>query len=451
MPHKIKIHKGLNIPLLGKAEKKIVQGSLQNGLFALKPTDFPNLTPKSSLKEGDKVKAGEVVFFDKNKPELKFTSPVSGTLKSIVRGERRKILEFVIESDQLNDSIQFNTGDLKALSREQVKEFLLASGIWPYLRQRPFNIIANATDTPKAIFISGFDSSPLAPDYDYILNGQETDFQKGIDVLAKLTDGKIHVTVNDQFPISKFWTSIKGIELNSISGPHPAGNIGTQIHHIDPLNKGEVIWHINPQDLLIIGRLFNKGIYDASKIIALAGSEVLKPSYYKTIAGACVDILLKDNITEGNHRFISGNPLTGTQIGRNDFLGFYHHQITVIPDGDYYEFFGWALPGLNKFSFSHSYFSWLMPKKEFKIDTNIKGGKRALMITGNFEKVFPMDIYPMQLLKAMIIEDIDLMEKLGIYEVVEEDFALCEFIDTSKTDMQAIVRKSLDLIVKEMN
>lgn len=451
MPHKIKIHKGLNIPLKGKAEKILNQGQHQSSLFALKPTDFPNLTPKSSLKEGDKVKAGEVVFFDKNKPELKFTSPVSGTLKSIVRGERRKILEFVIESNNSQEYVQFNPGNLSGLSREQVKELLQNSGIWPYLRQRPFNIIANASDTPKAIFISGFDSSPIAPDYDYILNGQETDFQKGIDALAKLTEGKIHVTVNGQFPISKFWTSIKGIELNTISGPHPAGNIGTQIHHIDPLNKGEVIWHINPQDLLIIGRLFNKGVYDATKIIAIAGSEVLKPSYYKIIAGTSIDAILKDNVTPGSNRFISGNPLTGTEIGKNDFLGFYHHQISVIPDGNHYEFLGWALPGLDKFSFSRSYFSWLMPTKEFKIDTNIKGGKRALMITGNFEKVFPMDIYPMQLLKAMIIEDIDLMEKLGIYEVVEEDFALCEFIDTSKTDMQTIVRKSLDLIVKEMN
>ncbi|MFA6400757.1 MAG: Na(+)-translocating NADH-quinone reductase subunit A [Salinivirgaceae bacterium] len=451
MPHKIKIHKGLNIPLKGKAEKILNQGQHQSSLFALKPTDFPNLTPKSSLKEGDKVKAGEVVFFDKNKPELKFTSPVSGTLKSIVRGERRKILEFVIESNNSQEYVQFNPGNLSGLSREQVKELLQNSGIWPYLRQRPFNIIANASDTHKAIFISGFDSSPIAPDYDYILNGQETDFQKGIDALAKLTEGKIHVTVNGQFPISKFWTSIKGIELNTISGPHPAGNIGTQIHHIDPLNKGEVIWHINPQDLLIIGRLFNKGVYDATKIIAIAGSEVLKPSYYKIIAGTSIDAILKDNVTPGSNRFISGNPLTGTEIGKNDFLGFYHHQISVIPDGNHYEFLGWALPGLDKFSFSRSYFSWLMPTKEFKIDTNIKGGKRALMITGNFEKVFPMDIYPMQLLKAMIIEDIDLMEKLGIYEVVEEDFALCEFIDTSKTDMQTIVRKSLDLIVKEMN
>jgi Na+-transporting NADH:ubiquinone oxidoreductase subunit A len=451
MPHKIKIHKGLNIPLKGKAEKILNQGPYPSSLFALKPTDFPNLTPKSSLKEGDKVKVGEIVFFDKNKPELKFTSPVSGTLKSIVRGERRKILEFVVESDNSQEYVQFNPASLSGLSREQVKEQLQNSGIWPYLRQRPFNIIANASDTPKAIFISGFDSSPIAPDYDYILNGQEPDFQKGIDALAKLTDGKIHITVNGQLPVSKFWTSIKGIELNTISGPHPAGNIGTQIHHIDPLNKGEVIWHINPQDLLIIGRFFNKGVYDATKIIAVTGSEVLKPSYYKIIAGTSIDTLVKDNITLGSNRFISGNPLTGTEIGKNDFLGFYHHQISVIPNGNHYEFLGWALPGLDKFSFSRSYFSWLMPTKEFKIDTNIKGGKRALMITGNFEKVFPMDIYPMQLLKAMIIEDIDLMEKLGIYEVVEEDFALCEFIDTSKTDMQVIVRNSLDLIVKEMN
>jgi len=451
MPLKIEISKGLNIPLKGKAEKILSPGQIIGSTIALKPTDFPNLTPKAAIKEGDKVKAGDVIFYDKNTPEIKFTSPVSGTLKSIVRGERRKILEFVIEADSTIEYQQFTVGDVANLSKEQITELLLNSGTWPFVRQRPYNIIANPTDTPKAIFISGFDSSPLAPDLDFLLNGQDADFQKGIQALKKLTEGDIHLTVNGVFPTSKLFENTKDVELHTIVGPHPAGNVGIQIHHIDPMNKGEVVWFIHPQDVLIIGRLFNKGIFDATRIIALTGSEVEKPRYYRTILGSSIDKFLKDNIKPGNHRYISGNVLTGTRIGKEDFLGFYHHQITVIPDGNQYEFMGWLAPGFNKFSLSRTFFSWLMPNKEYVINANVRGGRRALMITGNFEKVFPMDLLPMQLLKAMIIEDIDLMEKLGIYEVVEEDFALCEFVDTSKTDIQAIVRKGLDLMIKELN
>lgn len=451
MPLKIEISKGLNIPLKGKAEKILSPGQIIGSTIALKPTDFPNLTPKAAIKEGDKVKAGDVIFYDKNAPEIKFTSPVSGTLKSIVRGERRKILEFVIEADSIIEYQQFTVGDVANLSKEQITELLLNSGTWPFVRQRPYNIIANPTDTPKAIFISGFDSSPLAPDLDFLLNGQDADFQKGIQALKKLTEGDIHLTVNGVFPTSKLFENTKDVELHTIVGPHPAGNVGIQIHHIDPMNKGEVVWFIHPQDVLIIGRLFNKGIFDATRIIALTGSEVEKPRYYRTILGSSIDKFLKDNIKPGNHRYISGNVLTGTRIGKEDFLGFYHHQITVIPDGNQYEFMGWLAPGFNKFSLSRTFFSWLMPNKEYVINANVRGGRRALMITGNFEKVFPMDLLPMQLLKAMIIEDIDLMEKLGIYEVVEEDFALCEFVDTSKTDIQAIVRKGLDLMIKELN
>src|SRR3989339_769353 len=451
MPLKIEISKGLNIPLKGKAEKILSPGQIIGSTIALKPTDFPNLTPKAAIKEGDKVKAGDVIFYDKNTPEIKFTSPVSGTLKSIVRGERRKILEFVIEADSIIEYQQFTVGDVANLSKEQITELLLNSGTWPFVRQRPYNIIANPTDTPKAIFISGFDSSPLAPDLDFLLNGQDADFQKGIQALKKLTEGDIHLTVNGVLPTSKLFENTKDVELHTIVGPHPAGNVGIQIHHIDPMNKGEVVWFIHPQDVLIIGRLFNKGIFDATRIIALTGSEVEKPRYYRTILGSSIDKFLKDNIKPGNHRYISGNVLTGTRIEKEDFLGFYHHQITVIPDGNQYEFMGWLAPGFNKFSLSRTFFSWLMPNKEYVINANVRGGRRALMITGNFEKVFPMDLLPMQLLKAMIIEDIDLMEKLGIYEVVEEDFALCEFVDTSKTDIQAIVRKGLDLMIKELN
>lgn len=450
MPNKIKIKKGLNIPLKGKAEKILIQNQEQSNLFALKPTDFPSITPKASLKEGDAVKAGDVIFYSKMRPEIQFTSPVSGTLKSIIRGERRKILEFVIEPDGKKEYKKFGVENFNDFSREKVIELLLTSGTWPLIRQRPYDVIANPDNTPKAIFISGFDSSPLAPDYDYVLQGQEADFQKGIDALKKLTSGKIHLTINGAFPINKVFAALKGVEQNTISGPHPAGNVGVQMHHIDPINKGEVAWHINPQDVVIIGRLFNKGIYDATKIIALTGSEVLKPRYYKTIIGSSIENFVKNNVTtEVQLRYISGNVLSGTKIVSDGFLGYYHNQVTVIPEGNEYEFFGWALPGFKKFSVSRSYFSWLMPGKEYRIDANLHGSIRPFVFSGEYEKVLPMDILPVHLLKSIMIEDIDQMEALGIYEVGEEDFALCEFVCTSKIPVQATLRKGFDLMIRE--
>lgn len=449
MPHKIKIRKGLNIPLKGKAEKILNQSQHEGGLFALKPTDFPSVTPKAVIKPGEKVKAGEAVFFDKKRPEVKFTAPVSGTLKSINRGERRKILEFVIEPDSVQEYAKFETGDLSGHSREKVVELLLESGTWPFIRQRPFEVIANPEDKPKAIFISGFDSSPLAPDYDFIMNGHEDEFQKGIDVLKKLTDGKIHLTVNGKYPTNKVFTAAKGIELNTITGPHPAGNVGIQIHHINPLNKGELAWHINPQDLLIIGRLFNNGVYNPTKTIALTGSEVKKPRYFKTILGTSIAQMVKDNVTDVNLRYISGNVLTGTKILSDGFVGFYHNQVTVIPEGDYYEFVGWALPGFKKYSASRAFFSKLMPKKEYRLDSNIHGGERAFIFSEEYEKVLPMDILPVHLLKSIMIEDIDQMEQLGIYEVAEEDFALCEFVCTSKIPVQETLREGINIMIRE--
>ncbi|MBI9065909.1 MAG: Na(+)-translocating NADH-quinone reductase subunit A [Salinivirgaceae bacterium] len=450
MPHKIKIRKGLNIPIKGKAEKFLNKSQYEGSLFALRPTDFPSFTPKSLFKEGDKVKAGEAIFFNKNKPSIKLSSPVSGTLKSIIRGERRKILEFVIEPEANQQYLKFETGNLNELSREKVIELLLESGIWPFIRQRPYDVIANPEDMPKAIFVSAFDSSPLAPDYDFILNGQEKDFQTGIDALKKLTEGPIHLTVNGAYRTNKVFSAIKGVELNTITGPHPAGNVGIQIHHIDPINKGEIVWHINPQDILIIGRLFNHGIFDASKIIALTGSEIKKPQYYKAKVGVSIEYMLRDNINSSeNLRYISGNVLSGIQIVSDGFLGFYHNQVSVIPEGDDYEFLGWILPGLKKFSVSRSFFSWLMPGKEFKMNANLHGGKRPFVFTEEYDKVLPMDILPVHLLKSVMIEDIDQMEALGIYEVGEDDFALCEFVCTSKIPVQETLRKGFDLMIKE--
>lgn len=446
----IKIKKGLNIRLRGKAEK-IFMKAKKAELYAVKPPDFHGITPKLTVKVGDKVKAGTSLFYDKAWPDVKFTSPVSGLVHLINRGERRRILEVIIKPDDAAEYVNFKKADPGDLKREEIIKNLLDSGLWPLVRQRPYNIIANPLETPKAVFISAFDTAPLAPDYDFLMKDMEQEFQTGIIALSKLTGGKVHLNICGDYTTSTIFTRAKGVQLNKFSGPHPAGNIGVQIQRIDPINKGELVWVISPQDVAIIGRLFISGHYDASRVIVLAGSEVKTPKYYKTISGACILSLTTDNVTDGTHRFISGNVLTGTRVSQKGFLGFYDSQITVIPEGNHHEFMGWLLPGINKFSLSRSFFTWLSKGKEYKIDTNIHGGERALMITGNFEKVFPMDIYPMQLLKAIIIEDIDLMEKLGIYEVIEEDFALCEFVDTSKTNIQAIVRKGLDLMIKEMS
>ncbi len=448
MSKDIRLKKGLNINLKGEADK--VYASIpQSELFSLKPTDFHGLTPKLNVKIGDKVKAGTCVFFDKYNERIRFSSPVSGEVTDIIRGAKRRILEVKIKSDTETNYESFSILDDSA-SREQVIEALLESGVWPFIRQKPFDIIANPIDIPKAIFISTFNTAPLAPDNDFVLHGLENEFQTGIDFLKKLTDGKIHLNVDGNTNPSTVFTSCKGVQINKISGAHPAGNVGIQIHHIDPINKGDVVWYLYPQDVLIIARLFSNGKYDVSRIVALTGSQVEKPRYYRTIAGANVKNLLDENTLIGdNNRFISGDVLTGEKIDEDGNIGFYDSQVTVIEEGNHQEFLGWIAPNLDKFSISKSYFSWLMPSKKYSLNTNYNGEERAYVVTGQYEKVLPMDIYPMQLIKACLIEDIDSMEELGIYEISAEDVALCEFVCTSKMELQSIIREGLDLIKKE--
>jgi len=416
--------------------------------YALKPSDFIGIFPKLLVKEGDRVKAGTPVFHDKFREDLNFTSPVSGTIKEIRRGDKRVLQEIVISADDTIEYEPFEQPDIKALTREIITTFMLKSGVWPVLRQRPFSTIANPNDNPKAIFISGFDTAPLAPDIIMMVTEQLMAFKNGLAVLGKLTTGKVHIGLPEG---RTELAGIKGVETTFYTGPHPAGNVGVHIYHTDPINKGDIVWIINAQDVSTIGKLFVDGKYDPTMSFALTGSEVKNPQYYRVRKGVSVKELLKDNLKSANVRCISGNVLTGTRIRTDGYLGFYHHQVTVIPEGDQHEFMGWAAPGFNKFSFSRSYFSWLTPKRKFKLDTNLHGGERALVMTGQYEQVLPMDILPMQLIKACMIEDIELMEKLGIYEVDEEDFALIEYIDTSKTDIQKIIRKGLDLIRKEMS
>ncbi|PIP53944.1 MAG: NADH:ubiquinone reductase (Na(+)-transporting) subunit A [Bacteroidetes bacterium CG23_combo_of_CG06-09_8_20_14_all_32_9] len=450
MPHHIKLIKGLNIRIKGKV-KNIFLPCVKSQWVALKPDDFKGVIPKLLLKPGDLVKAGTPVFCDKLNPEVKFASPVSGKVFAVNRGERRKILEIVIETDGKQEYIQHKISEIETLSRQNVIDEMLDNGLWAYIIQRPFGIIANHNAPPKAIFISGFDTAPLAPDIDFILKGQEENLQAGINILQKLTNGKIYVGINGKSVNPSIFEKIKGIEITRFSGPHPAGNVGIQIHHISPVNKGEIVWVIAPADVVIIGKYFSKGIYDVSRIIALTGSEVINTGYVKTVAGTQISFIGKNNLSKIEKRFISGNVLTGTTIPENGYLGFYHNMITVIPEGNYYEFLGWIMPGFKKFSSTRTFASWLTPKKEYTLDTNYHGAERAFVMTGKYEKVVPMDILPQHLIKAALIEDIELMENLGIYEVVEEDLALCEFVCTSKIEVQAILRKALDFVKKEMS
>lgn len=443
------IKKGLDIKLLGEAERTIVD--LNSSLFAVKPTDFIGCFPKILVEEGAEVKAGSPLFYDKYRDQIYFTSPVSGKVREIRRGAKRKLLEVVIESDGKNDALDFGTSEISALSREDITARMLKSGVWPVIRQRPYSIIAEPGEKPKSIFIPAFDSAPLAPDYDLAVHGHGKEFQAGIDVLSKLTDGDIFLNVHAEKTLSKVFLNAKNVKINSFRGPHPSGNVSVHISKLDPINKGDVIWYVYPQDVMTIGRLFLTGKYDTTQLVALTGSEVKKPQYFKTPKGASVKNMVESNVSDVKLRTISGNVLTGDKLEKHGYVGYYHQQVTVIPEGNYYEFLGWAKPGFGKWSFSKSFPAFLTPNKKYRLDTNLHGGKRAYVMTGMYEKVFPFDIYPLQLIKAVLVKDIDLMENLGIYEIDEEDFALCEVIDTSKTDIQKIIRDGLDMIRKEMS
>lgn len=454
MSLKIKIKKGIDIRLKGVAEKLYANVPLSK-FYSIDPSDFIGITPKLSVKEKDVVLSGDVVFFDKKNPDLKFTSPVSGTVTEIKRGAKRKILSITIESDLKISYKKFKKYKPDELDRNTIVKQLLESGLWPSIRQRPFATISNPNDIPKSIHISTFDTSPLACDNNFIIHGMNREFQNGIDIIKKLTDGIVHLNIISNSDCSDVFKTTRGVQINQFSGPHPSGNIGTQIHHIEPINKGEVIWYLYTQDIIAISKLFEDGIYDASKLIALAGSQVKNPRYYRLLRGASIKNIISNNIIFENsaseNRYISGNVLTGKKIDNKGYLGYYHNEICVIPEGNNTEFLGWLLPGLSKFSLSRTFYSWLNMKKMYTISANMNGEERAYVVTGQYEKIFPMDIYPQQLIKATIFNDIELMEKLGIYEVAEEDFALCEFSCTSKIPIQKIIRDGLNKLQKEFN
>jgi len=447
----IRLKKGFNINLAGKAAAKISEPPIAD-TFVVKPTDFHGLyMPKALVKEGDVVKAGTPLFHDKKHEQVMYAAPVSGEVVEVKRGEKRKLLEIKILADkkmEYESFSKFSVSDINHLAAAEIKNILLKSGVWPNIIQRPFGIVADPGATPKAIHISAFDTAPLAPEYSVLFKGSDHFFQVGVDVLKKLTSGALHVNVHSASEISTVFSQVKGAEQNKFAGPHPVGNVGVQIHHIDPINKGDVVWTVNPYGVIQIGKLFVNGVYDASKVVALTGPEVQQPQYYKTYTGVAVKSLTKGNLKTEHVRYISGNVLTGTNIGADGYLGFFDQQVTILKEGDDYEFLGWILPGANKLSFQRAFglLSFLTPSKEYVLDTNTHGEPRAFVQTGVFEKVVPMDILPNQLLKSILAEDIDEMEALGIYEVIEEDLALCEFVDVSKHEIQAILRDGIDLI-----
>jgi len=450
MSNDIRIKKGLDIKLIGEADKTVEQAIISN-YCTIRPEDFHGVIPKLVAKEGTSVKAGGVLFFDKSQETVKFLSPVSGKIVEVVRGPKRRIDAIKIEADKTQAFEDFGILNVDASKPEDIKAHLLASGCWPFVKQRPYDVIADPEKSPKAIFISGYASAPLAADLDFTLQGKEAELQAAVSALGKLTEGQVHVSVGKKgnSPLA----GLNGVTLHKVSGPHPSGNVGTQINKIDPVNKGETVWTVSPQDLVVIGELLLTGKFNAERIVALVGSSVEKPRYFKILAGSEISTIIYDKgvSKDGNDRIISGNVLSGKHIQPDGHLDFYSNVVSVIPEGDDYEFFGWNKPVFNKVSTSRALtFSWLTPNKKFELNTNTNGEHRAFVTTGTYEQVFPLDIFPMQILKACMYRDLDEMEALGMYEVAPEDFALTEFVCVSKQPHQKIIREGLDLMLKEI-
>lgn len=443
MANVIKLCKGLEINLSGKAAAEVTAAKASK-VYGLVPDAFVGVKPKVVVKEGDIVKAGDALFVDKLHPEVKFASPVSGKVTLVERGDFRKVLSIQVEPDAKQVYAEFGKG--VPSDGKKVLDELLGSGLFGYFLQRPYAVVANPEDTPKAIFVSGFSDMPLAADFEFVVKDQQKDFQTGVDALSKIA--KVYLGVKPGSVLE----NTKNAEVTVFKGKCPAGNVGVQINRISPVNKGEVVWTLGAEEVIFVGRLFGSGKLDLTRTLAVAGSEVKTPKYVKALVGARIGDILEGNVKgDKKVRVIDGNPLTGTKSSCDAFLGAHSTEVTVIPEGDdVHELFGWIAPRLNEFSVSRSYFSWLMPKsKEYTLDARIKGGHRHMIFSGEYDSVFPMDIYPEQLVKAIIAGDIDRMEALGIYEVAPEDFAVAEFVDSSKVELQRIVREGLDMLRKE--
>ena len=450
MANVIKLKKGLNINLEGTPEEKFVSVK-EAKKVTLVPDDFVMCTPKIVLKAGDAVHAGDEIFHDKQYPQIKFVSPVSGTLEEVVRGDRRKVLGIIISNDGKGTSAKLPVVDPKTSTADEIKQAMLDGGVWPFLTQRPYGVLANPEAQPRDIFVTALNTAPLSPSFDIIVKGQEKDFETGLAALAKLTSGKVYVGAASGTAIP----AVSGVEKVTVEGPHPAGNVGVQINNFKPINKGEIVWTANAQDVIVIGRILS-GKCDFSRIITIAGSEIVAPAYAKVQAGQSLADILDGKLkhVEYKQRVINGDVLTGVATGLAGSVNFKGQTVTVIPEGDQTdEIFGWITPGLNRYSTSNTGLAGLFglfKSKKWKLDARLKGGPRALIVSGDWERVFPMDIYPEHLYKAILAYDIDKMEQLGIYEVLPEDFALCEFVDVSKNPVQQVIADGLVKLRKEM-
>ena len=449
MSNKIVLKKGLNIPVKGAADLNVSK-TVNPGIVAVRPTDFKGLLPRLLVKEGDKVLAGSPVLADKKNADILVASPVSGEVAQIVRGEKRKLLAVLIKADEQQQYLEFPKANPADMDADAVKAAILAAGLWPWIIQRPYGIIANPTVTPRSIFISAFDTAPLAACQEFCWADQIPAIQAGVTAIAKLTSGSVHVSVNDD---NSAFLKLKGVKFHTFKGKHPAGNVGVQISNIAPICKEETVWTISPAGLAAIGKLFTKGKYDVTRKVAVAGPMAIEASYIQTVPGMPMKELIPFYGTNADIvRIISGNILSGSTEGTDGYLGFYDSTITLIKEGTEQELFGWIRPVRYKqFSTDHCYFSWLTPWRKYDMDTNIHGGARAfLMNDGYYAKVLPMDIFPLYLTKACLAGDIDKMEKFGIYEVIPEDLATCEFVDPSKNNIQDTIAKGIDLMLKEM-
>ena len=448
MANVIKLRKGLDINLKGKAAKQkfSVKAAAQ---YALVPDDFVGMTPKVVVREGDKVKAGDALFVNKKQTDVKFASPVSGVVQAVVRGDRRKVLRVVVEADKDQQYVDFGQKQVASLDGDAVVKALLEAGLFGYINQLPYAVSTTPDQKPRAVFVSALRDMPLAGDFEYELQGNEEDFQTGLTALSKVAPVYLGIGAKQT---SKALTEAKDVEVNVFDGPCPAGNVGVQVNNIAPDNKREVVWTVDPTAVIFFGRLFRTGKVDLRRLVAVAGSEITKPEYAEVLVGQPIADLLEGKLAAKDHvRIINGNPLTGRKATKDDFVGGHTSEITVIPEGDNVdEMLGWILPRTNDFSVSRSYFSWLFGKnKEYALDARVKGGERHMIMSGEYDKVLPMDIYAEYLIKAIIAGDIDRMEQLGIYEVAPEDFAVAEFVDSSKLELQHIVRQGLDMLRKE--
>lgn len=447
MSKDIRIKRGLTLRLKGETEKEVMDAP-RSSTYAIKPPDFHSVVPKMILKEGAKVLAGDELFFSKYTEEVRFTSPVSGTVQEVKRGAKRRIMAVIIKADETDSYRDFGKLDAQSADAEAVRKKIMESGCGPFIIQRPYDIVADPKDTPKSIFVSVVSTGPLAADLSFVLKDKVREFQEGIYALQKLTPGKVHVCVDDNS--ASLLKDLKGAEIHKVSGPHPAGNVGVQIHKIDPVNQGERVWAVDAVGVSIIGNLFLTGEFHAERLVAVAGSEADNRKYFRVKIGAdSADVLGKEYPEDV--RIISGDVLTGDKISNNQHLGFYHNLLTLIPEGNKYRLFGWLPFTYNNIhSISRTSLSWLFPNRKYELTTNLNGEERALVVTGEMENVVPMDIFPMQLLKACMAGDIEKMENLGIYEVAPEDFALVDYVNTSKIEAQDIIRLGLDLMITEV-